>query len=236
MVAFQVPDELRSGGSGAAGFIAGLLTAGIAGAAEVTFERKIRCGPGVEARDDGAGGAWLGWGAVRAVIARPGAPRIAVPSMPSLAEAREAAARFDASRHPAPLCFVCGPDAAEDGGMGIVCGPLAGGGVAGTWSPRTSVCDLHGFVRREYAWAALTCPGAWAAVGLGRPAVLCRLTAEPLRPIVGGDEHIVHAWRTGQSGRSAGVGIAIGRADDEVCLRATATWATAAAEGRARAA
>jgi hypothetical protein len=156
--------------------------------------------------------------------------------MPAMAEAREAAARFDVTRHPAPGCFVCGPGRPADDGMGIVCGPLASGGVAGTWTPRTSVCDLHGFVRREYAWAALTCPGAWAAVGPGRPEVLLRLSGESLRPIAGGEEHVVHAWPTGRSGRSAWVGIAIARADGEVCLRATATWAMAAVEERARAA
>lgn len=236
MVALKIPEEFSNRQSGACGYIAGLLTEGMAGAVDVMFERKVGAGPGFEVRSDGAGGAWLGRGAVRAVVARPASLRLAVPAMPSLAEARAAARRFDAERHPSPGCFVCGPGRAEGDGLRIVCGPLAHGGVAGTWTPHTAVCDLHGFVRREYGWAALTCPGAWAAMGAGRPDVLWRLTAEQVRPLIGGEEHIVYAWRIGQRGCSTSVGVTVARADGEVCLRSVATWAMVAAADKARAA
>jgi hypothetical protein len=74
--------------------------------------------------------------------------------------------------HPFPECFVCGTARAPGDGMRLFPGRLDDGRSACVWHVDA---DLAG--RAELVWAALDCPGGWAAPIEGRPMVLGRMTA-----------------------------------------------------------
>lgn len=71
--------------------------------------------------------------------------------------------------HPFPTCFVCGPHRPERDGLGIFPGVLPDGRTAAPWT----VPDEVGV---PTLWAALDCPGGWAAIARGRAYVLGRIT------------------------------------------------------------
>src|SRR5690606_2306435 len=81
--------------------------------------------------------------------------------------ARDAATAYGGlTEHPFPECFVCGPAREERDGMRLTPGRLGDGRTACVWTPGP---DLAG--RPELVWAALDCPGGWAAPIEGRPMV-----------------------------------------------------------------
>jgi hypothetical protein len=107
------------------GYICGLLAAHIDGNAEVTLlappplgqRLDIAAGErGVELRKDAT------------ILATARSVRFDVPEIPivDFSEAKDAASRspFDDSRHPLPMCFVCGPARAHGDGLRIRSGPL----------------------------------------------------------------------------------------------------------------
>ena len=90
--------------------------------------------------------------------------------------------------HPFTSCFTCGPDREEGDGLRIFPGPVddldGATRVAAVWTPHPSTAeDWHAYEddhRRAsvpVTWAALDCPGGWAADLATTPAVLGRMTA-----------------------------------------------------------
>jgi hypothetical protein len=151
-----------------------------------------------------------------------------LPRPPSLAEAERAAAAYLGFRaHTFPTCFVCGPVRAEGDGLRIFAGPVEKRAplVAAPWIPAANLGGPDGRVRREFVWAALDCPGAFA---LGYPdrgeTLLGRLTAQlDSLPHVG-DQCIVVGWPLGEDGRKLYAGTAVFRETGEVLAWARATW------------
>ncbi|MCH8615911.1 hotdog fold thioesterase [Sphingomonas sp. SM33] len=154
---------------------------------------------------------------------------IDVPPAPTLADAQDAEPRFTGHhRHIFPGCFVCGPERGDGDGMRIFPGPLhdKANRVAATWTPDETVSDGQGRVRPEFLWAALDCPGYFAAEDKAGMALLGRMSAVLHRPVQVGEPLIVTGWPIETHGRKHRVGSALHDANGEVVAAATATWIT----------
>ncbi len=137
------------------------------------------------------------------------------------------------STHPFTTCFTCGPDRAEGDGLRIFPGPVGEGMVAAVWRPHPSTAeDWHAYdddARRAslpITWAALDCPGGWAADLAHNPAVLGRMTARvDTLPLVG-DEHVVVGEFRGRDGRKLFTASTLYDSDGRVVATAEHTWIT----------
>lgn len=133
-------------------------------------------------------------------------------------EARSASARFDASHHPFPTCFVCGPDRAGGDGMRIFPGPVAGAERAlraAVWRAEDHTTEL--------VWSALDCPGCWALGIDETPMVLGTMTTAVLDLPEPGSDVVVLGWERGRQGRKHLCGTAL-YGSGRLLAHATATW------------
>ena len=130
------------------------------------------------------------------------------------------------SGHPFPTCFVCGPQRAEGNGLHIFAGRVKEADLfAAPWTPDTSLADEGGWVRPEFVWAALDCPGAFAIMGdRQRKIVLGRMTARLAQPVRAGEECVVLGWPLGHEGRKFFSGTAVYNEQKELCALAKAVW------------
>jgi len=164
---------------------------------------------------------------------------IHVPPPPSLEAARDAEPRFTGlSHHIFPGCFVCGPDRSAGDGMRIFPGQLGDRAcqVAATWEPDESLADEQGMVRPEFLWAALDCPGYFAAEDRAGLALLGRMSATIHRPVRAGEQLVVTGWPVESKGRKHRVGSAIHDSDGNLVAAASATWITLKSEAEDEAA
>lgn len=148
-----------------------------------------------------------------------GDPSLAPPPPPTPSEAEAASAGIGAWGPPQFAgCFVCG--VREDGsGLGIHAGPVPGreGLVAATWVARD--------VTPEVVWAAIDCPGAYAAGDPGRgEIVLGRMTARIERLPDEGESCVVVGWPIGEDGRKLFAGTALYGRDGDVLAVARQVW------------
>lgn len=133
-------------------------------------------------------------------------------------QARAAQERYEGlEAHPFPSCFSCGTD--RDDGLRLRPGPLADGSTryATTWTPAEDVTG-------PTAWAALDCPGGWAAGVAGRPMVLGTMAAQLWRLPDPGELTVVTGWHRGSQGRRHRSATAMHTPDGELLGRAEATW------------
>lgn len=154
---------------------------------------------------------------------------IDVPPPPSLEAARDSEPRFSGlSHHIFPGCFVCGPDREAGDGMRIFPGPVGDPAhqVAATWEPDDSLTDASGHVRPEFLWAALDCPGYFAAEDRAGLALLGQMSATIHRPVRAGERLVVTGWPIETKGRKHHVGSALHDAEGELVAAATSTWIT----------
>jgi len=133
----------------------------------------------------------------------------------------------DASLHPFPTCFACGPDRAEGDGLRLFAGAVDGGAVfAAPWVPTE--------VNRPIVWAALDCPSsapAFADPTAEGPFVLGRIAARIDRLPEPGLRHVVTSAAAGRDGRKFFAVSAIRDADGGLCAIARATWIQLRPEG-----
>jgi hypothetical protein len=149
---------------------------------------------------------------------------------PTFGEALAATASFPGLwGHPFPRCVGCGTRRTDAAALRIFPGPLGRRPlVAAVWYPGVGALT-GGFVRPEYAWAALDCPGGWAAILLGhvdRPAVLGRMAARVEPAIPAQNAYIVVGWLDGVSGRKLTAGTALFTRDGAVLGFSRQTWLT----------
>jgi hypothetical protein len=147
------------------------------------------------------------------------APAGPVPDAVGPADAQRAATAYEgAVDHPFPTCFACGTARRPGDGLALRPGPLGDGTgrYAAPWRPIE--VDL------PVVWAALDCPGGWAAGIAGRPLVLGTMTALVSALPRVGEDHVVLAWQRGGEGRRHLSGTALLDADGAVLARAEATW------------
>jgi len=120
--------------------------------------------------------------------------------------------------HPFPTCFSCGVARAEGDGLRLRPARVdEAGRYAAAWTAAADV-DV------ETVWAALDCPGGWAAGVAGRPMVLGTMTAVVDRLPTPGEPHVVMAWQRGAEGRKHFSGTTLHAPGGEVLARAEATW------------
>jgi hypothetical protein len=137
------------------------------------------------------------------------------------------------SSHPFVSCFTCGPDRAEGDGLRIFPGPVGPGRVAAVWTPHPSTAedwhtydDDHRRASLPVTWAALDCPGGWAADLADNPAVLGRMTARiDALPLIG-DQHVVVGEFRGRDGRKLSTASTLYDPDGRVVATAEHTWIT----------
>jgi len=200
------------------GYAAGLLGSRLGAAAEVTLRRPPPLERALTVRRDGDR-LLLEDGDELVAEAIPGDPDVAAPVPPTQAEAEAAAAGVGAFGPPAfAECFVCGTR--DDGsGLGIHPGPVPGrnGLVATSWVAHDAA--------PEVVWAAIDCPGAYAAGDPGRgEIVLGRMTARVERLPEDGEGCIVAGWPLGEDGRKLFAATALYGASNEVLAVARQVW------------
>lgn len=199
--------------SGNGGYCCGLFADAHGG--EVV-EVTLRLPPPLETRLELRDGRILAGDDVVAEV-RDGELGIEPPDPVAFGDARAAETQFLDS--PFPDCFVCGYARGDDA-LHIHPGPVEGRDVhAATW---TVAPDTVG---REFVWAALDCPGAYATEALGRgTVVLGRLTARVDRVPGPGEECVAVGWSLGSDGRKHGAGTALFTGSGELLGLARAVW------------
>ncbi len=125
--------------------------------------------------------------------------------------------------HPFPECFVCGPTRTPGDGLRLFPGRLGDGRSACVWHVTPEFAG-----RAEFVWAALDCPGGWAAEIEGRPMVLGRMTAGVAALPEADEECVVMGRLVGSEGRKTWTATTCYGADGRELGRAHATWITIA--------
>ncbi|PSK98241.1 hypothetical protein CLV30_12027 [Haloactinopolyspora alba] len=208
--------------SGNGGYVAGLLADGLGtGPVTVTLRHPPPLETSLETtRDDG--GVRLHDGATlvaEAVAEREDGDLVSVPPVP-VDEARAAARTYPGhTKHPFPECFVCGTTRAHGDGMRLFPGRLGDGRTACVWDVEPTEARA-----REFVWAALDCPGGWAAPLEGRPMVLGRLTAQVLDTAAAAEACVAMGDYQGTEGRKTWTTSSVYGADGRLLGRARATW------------
>jgi len=157
--------------------------------------------------------------------AEPAQLDLAVPAPPDYLAALEASRRYVGfTQHAFPNCFVCGPERARGDGLRIFAGPLGADSVAAPWVPDVALGLDDRKVRPEFMWAALDCPGYFAARSDHVPMLLGEFTAHVDRRVHVDEPCVIVGWRVGVAGRKFEVGTALFDEDGELCAKARAVW------------
>jgi len=212
--------------SGNGGYSCGLLAAHVSGCACVRLHVPPPLDTPLHIKQTGDGAA-LYDGDTLVGTAAASALELAAPAAPSLTEAEAAMQRFPCYEdHIFPTCFVCGPNRPAHDGLGLFPGPVAGRNVyACIWQPAPDLLDDEQNIRPEFLWAALDCPGYFAAMGDElRPALLGELVGELHTSVAGGQPLIVYAWPLGADGRKFYAGTAVATNDGRIVASAKSTW------------
>lgn len=150
-----------------------------------------------------------------------------IPTAPSVDAAAGAMSRYEGHEdHAFPTCFVCGPGRPAHDGLALYPGSVAGSALlACTWQPREDMLDKQGDVREEIVWAALDCPGYFAAMaGNLRPALLGELVGEIRADVPASEPLIVYSWALGNEGRKHWGATAIANSRGATLACARSTW------------
>lgn len=214
--------------SGNGGYVAGVLGQWIEDAAEVTLRQPPPLETPLEIKHGSDGEHTLWHGDTLIAQAKPSELTVETPYVPHLTEAVEAAKHYPGFQaHHFPGCFVCGPDRDEGDGLRIFSGEIPGRNVhAAPWSPPVDSADQAGLVRPEFVWAALDCPGYFAAFA-GQAttiALLGRITAKIDQPLPVEDTYISVAWQIETRKRKRTAGTAILSHAGVVHANATTVW------------
>lgn len=164
--------------------------------------------------------------------AKPAQIDVDVPDAVSLAEAEDAAERFDLDTYHAahyfPGCFTCGPERALGDGLRLFPGRVDRPDtiIAWPWTPESSLPSEAGRIDPVIMWAALDCPSGWAWYHERRaePHVLGRLAARIHRLPEPGERTVVAGWPIGLGGRKRHSASAIWSGDGELLALGKATW------------
>ena len=214
--------------AGNGGYVGGLMSAGITGAATVVLRAIIPLDTELTLREEkgvftlvSPDGSLIG-------EATPGEPLEAAPRPPSFTVAARAGATFPGlTRTFHPICFCCAPQLEEGYGLRVAVGQTEGepvGHVSGVWAAHPNFAGADG-VPPEIIWAALDCPGsvAWL-VKQGDAGLLGTMTCEILRQPAVSEPCIITAWPIEQSGRKRISGTALFTANGELLAHSRQVW------------
>lgn len=217
-------------GSANGGYVAGLFAQHTLATVRVRLKRPVPLSAPLAVVAGTDGRFELLHDAVVVATAEPAILELEVPRPPDYLAAIDASRRYIGfSNHAFPRCFVCGPQRARGDGLRLFAGAYTGAGDAGTmvaapWVPDLALALDDGKVRPEFMWAALDCPGYFAARGDGVGMLLGEFTAHVDRRVHADESCVVIGWRLGVTGRKYAVGTAIFDADGIVCAKARALW------------
>ncbi|HZF17037.1 MAG TPA: hypothetical protein VE046_13935 [Steroidobacteraceae bacterium] len=211
--------------SGNGGYVAGMLAHFSRDTLRIRLHQPPPLNTPLLVERDAAGGVQL---KLQSEIVASGVPdrlSLDVPAAPNYVEALRAARNYPGFQyHLIPGCFVCGPQRARGDGLRIFATAIAERGlVAAPWMPDESISP-SGKVLPEFMWAALDCPGYFAAFDDNRSALLGEFTAHVDRLVHTGESCVVIGWKVGAEGRKHRVGTALFDGNGELCARALATW------------
>jgi hypothetical protein len=222
-------------GSGNGGYACGRIAAYLNGPAIVTLRRPPPLARQMAVEQDHGDSVRVldGPSLVAEATGLPDSLAMELPGPVSLPEARAAGTRCRLrSRpegHPFPTCFVCGPDRSPGDGLRILVGPVAGRELlADVWYPDEALAGSDGYLRPEFLWAALDCPGGIGALGDtapdGLPFVLGQLSVRQFGPVKTSEPYVVIGWRLSGEGRKILAGSAVFTPDGHAVGVARATW------------
>ncbi|MCC6145402.1 MAG: hypothetical protein IT368_16470 [Candidatus Hydrogenedentes bacterium] len=156
---------------------------------------------------------------------KPALLEMEVPESPDFFEATEAAKRYRGfAEHFFPDCFVCGPNRDTGDGLRIFAGPVGEGLVAAPWVPDDSLTSFGATVAEEFCWAAIDCPGHFAATEEHLPVVLGRMTCAVTGTVRSGERCVVIGWPLGRDGRKFFAGTALFNEDGRCIARSRQVW------------
>ena len=214
-------------GSANGGYIAGLFAQHAPGTVRVRLHLPPPLGAPLQVAHREGGRLELLHDTRVVASAEPAQLELDVPPAPGYLDALEASRRYAGfAAHAFPGCFVCGPDRAHGDGLRIFAGALAGAPVmvAAPWVPDVALgLDDHK-VRPEFMWAALDCPGYFAARSDRVPMLLGEFTAHVYRRVHVDEPCVIIGWRVSVAGRKYAVGTALFDEDGELCAKARALW------------
>ena len=212
--------------TGNGGYCAGVLAEALNAAVEVTLRVPPPLEQPLQLEHD-AVSARLLHGDQLIADARVTSFTLDVPPPPSFADAEACVTRFAGwKRHVFPTCFVCGPQRGEGDGLRIFPGPTTDAAlVAAPFVPDASLVGSDNRVPPALVWAALDCPGYFAAAS-GERAVLGRMSAQLDRLPKVGERCVVIGWALGREGRKISAGTALFDETGVVLGRARQTWIT----------
>ena len=215
---------------GHGGYVAGLLAARTEGPVQVTLRRPVPLDVALELVELPAGALELRHEGDLVVQSEPATLDLEVPPAPSVDAARTAEAGSPSLQGPTgvhPVCFGCGRLREPGDALRIFAGPVdvdGGRQVAAVWRP-DAVAEADGSVGRQWALAALDCPGAFAFIvdGVGA-GLLGRITFEQHGEVRAGADHVVTGWQVGRDGRKLLAGTALFDRTGTLLAAARATW------------
>lgn len=214
--------------SGNGGYTCGLLDAETDYVSEITLRKPIPLDIEMKLSREENQLSLICGEAVVATVKEGQLDDLVVPPPPDYATAAAAARNYLGLKEKLafPTCFVCGTDRTADQGLHIYTGKVAGTDTyAATWTPAATYGDKNGLVKPPFIWAALDCPGAYAAMGDQKlTIVLGRMTAQLHRSLKVGEQCIIHAWPIGHDGRKHFSGTAIYDQTGALVGSAKATW------------
>lgn len=136
-------------------------------------------------------------------------------------EAEFAATKFPSGRHPFPECFVCGNERTDNWGLGLRPGKVRPGTAASPWVPSERLAMEP--LMRQATWAALDCPGGWAAA-TGEALVLGAIAAWVDKLPAVGERHVVVGQLLGKKGRKSHTVTSIFDTTGQLLAAAEAVW------------
>lgn len=148
------------------------------------------------------------------------------PSAPSPVEGEQGRAAYPGfASHPFDRCFTCGTAREPGDGLRLFTGPVGDGSrTAGTWTVHPGVTGDDGLLDVPTTWAALDCPGGWAADFTAQTMVLGRMTAQVLRRPAAGEELVASGMLRERDGRKFRTATALHTLDGELLGRAEQVW------------
>jgi hypothetical protein len=221
--------------SGHGGYVCGTIATYIGSCAEITLRAPPPVSKPLTVERLEGGKVRLSDAEATIAEGRPAELRLKIPDPPTLEESVNAAKAFPGfESHPFPTCFACGHERPEGDGLRIFSAPLTGREVlAAPWLPDASLADETGRVGTEFLWAALDCPGGWAAwklvtvVSPETPYILLgRFVAEVKAQLETGQKCITIGWPIGNDGRKLFSGSAIFAESGELLAVGRTTWIT----------
>ncbi|WP_456696720.1 hypothetical protein [Aeromicrobium sp. P5_D10] len=213
--------------SGNGGYVAGLIAQEVDPGVPVTS--TLRLPPPLDValswEHDGEQVRLLTGGGAIVGDAKPGAFAREVPVCPTAEQAKTGLANYPGfAHHPFGKCFTCGTDRDEGDGLRLFTGPIGLGRTAAPWTPHAAFGDANGQLDIPTTWAALDCPGGWAADFNAQTMVLGRMTAHVTRAPAAGEDLLSVGELRATEGRKFLTDTALYTLDGELLGRAEQVW------------